>query len=182
MRKIIESTFVTIDGVIGEPHLWGGPYWDSEHSGYASDLLFDADALLLGRETYEGFAQVWPTRPEDDDPYTARINAMPKYVASRTLTQADLTWNATLLEGDTTEAVRTLKSQEGGNILKFGTGPLSHTLLDAKLVDEYHFWVFPALAGRGDRLFDTYPAITHLTLLGTTTFKSGIVVHRLAPH
>lgn len=180
MRKIIESTFVTTDGVVGEPHKWGGPYWDAEHSDYASSLLFASEALLLGRETYTGFAAVWPTRPEDD-PYTARINAMPKYVASRTLAPSDATWNATVLQGDVIEAVRALKAEDGGNILKFGTGSLSHTLLEAKLVDEYHFWIFPTIAGTGDRLFDGYPELTHLELLGTTTFKSGIVVHRLAP-
>ncbi|MEV6277968.1 dihydrofolate reductase family protein [Nocardia sp. NPDC051832] len=180
MRKIIESTFVTTDGVVGEPHQWGAPYWDEEHSEYGTRLLFAADALLLGRETYQGFAQVWPTRPAED-PYTARINAMPKYVASRTLAQPDLTWNATVLQGDTVDAVRALKEQDGGDILKFGTGSLSQTLLEAELVDEYHFWIFPAIAGTGERLFDGYADLTHLQLLGTTTFKSGIVVHRLAP-
>ncbi|MFE6922484.1 dihydrofolate reductase family protein [Nocardia sp. NPDC057663] len=180
MRKIIESTFVTTDGVVGEPHEWGGPYWDAEHSEYASELLFASDALLLGRETYAGFAQVWPTRPADD-PYAARINAMPKYVASRTLAQQDATWNATVLQGDIVDAVRALKAEDGRDILKFGTGSLSHALLDAKLVDEYHFWIFPAIAGAGERLFEGYANLTHLELLGTTTFKSGIVVHRLAP-
>ncbi|WP_218021384.1 dihydrofolate reductase family protein [Nocardia crassostreae] len=135
MRKLIESTFVTTDGVVGEPHKWGGPYWDDEHTAYASDLLFASDALLLGRETYTGFAEVWPTRPADD-PYTAHINAIPKYVASRTLTPQDATWNATILQGDVVEAVRTLKAETGGKILKFGTGALSHTLLKAELVDE----------------------------------------------
>ncbi|MEV0295951.1 dihydrofolate reductase family protein [Nocardia sp. NPDC050710] len=180
MRRIIESTFVTTDGVIGEPHKWGGPYWDAEHGEYASELLFASDALLLGRETYAGFAEVWPTRPSDD-PYAARINAMPKYVASHTLAQQDATWNATVLQGDIVDAVRVLKTEDGGDILKFGTGSLSHTLLEAKLVDEYHFWIFPAIAGAGERLFDGYADLTHLELLGTTTFKSGIVVHRLAP-
>lgn len=180
MRKIIESTFVTTDGVVSDPHVWGAQYWDDEHSEYGSELLFASDALLLGRETYEGFAQVWPTRPADD-PYAARINALPKYVASRTLTQQDATWNATILQGEVVDAVRELKDQDGGNILKFGTGSLSHALLDAKLVDEYHFWIFPAVAGTGERLFDGYADVAHLDLLGTTTFKSGIVVHRLAP-
>lgn len=181
MRKIIESTFVTTDGVVGEPHRWGAPYWDDEHGEYGSNLLFGAEGLLLGRDTYQGFARVWPTRSADD-PYTARINAMPKYVASRTLAQQDTTWNATVLQGDIVDAVRALKEQDGGDILKFGTGSLSRTLLEAELVDEYHFWIFPAIAGSGDRLFDGYPDLTHLRLLGTTTFKSGIVVHRLARH
>ncbi|MFD0360694.1 dihydrofolate reductase family protein [Nocardia sp. GCM10030253] len=179
MRKLIESTFVTTDGVIAEPHRWGAPYWDNEHADYAAGLLFASDALLLGRETYAGFASVWPTRPAGDE-YTDRINAMPKYVASQTLRQEDATWNATILRGDVVEAVRTLKEQDGADILKFGTGSLSHTLLDNKLVDEYHFWIFPAIAGAGTRLFEGRD-VAHLELLDTTTFKSGIVVHRLAP-
>ncbi|MEU8896275.1 dihydrofolate reductase family protein [Nocardia sp. NPDC048505] len=180
MRKLVESTFVTTDGVVGDPHEWGGPYWDSEHSDYAATLLFAADALLLGRETYASFAEVWPTRPATD-PYAARINSMPKYVASRTLAPAATTWNATVLEGDLVEAVRAVKAGDGGDILKFGTGALSSALLDAKLVDEYHFWIFPTVAGAGTRLFEGHASVAHLELLATTTFKSGIVVHRLAP-
>ncbi|WP_246486303.1 dihydrofolate reductase family protein [Kribbella qitaiheensis] len=103
---------------------------------------------------------------------------MKKYVASRTLTET--TWNAELLKGDAVEAVRRLKEDDGGDLIKFGSGEFSQALLDAKLVDEYHFWVFPVLVGSGERLFDGQ-AMTHLELLGTTTFKSGIVVHKLAP-
>ena len=75
MRKVVESTFVTLDGVIESPQHWSPPYWDEEHAAYAAKLLRSADALLLGRATYEGFAQAWPARSGDD--YTDRINAMP---------------------------------------------------------------------------------------------------------
>ena len=75
MRKLVESTFVTLDGVISEPQSWSPPYWDDEHAAYARKLLFAADALLLGRETYEGFAQAWPERSGDD--FTDRINTSP---------------------------------------------------------------------------------------------------------
>jgi dihydrofolate reductase len=176
MRKLLESTFVTLDGVISNPQNWSGPYWDQDHSNYSMSLMEDTEALLLGRVTYEVFAEVWPQR--SGDPYTDRFNAMPKYVASRTLTETK--WNAHLLEGDAVEAVARLKEEDGGNLLKFGTGEFSKALLDAKLVDEYHLWVFPAVAGSGDRLFDGQ-ALTHLDLLGSTTFKSGIIVHKLAP-
>jgi dihydrofolate reductase len=176
MRKLLESTFVTLDGVISNPQNWSGPYWDDEHSAYSQSLMADTEALLLGRVTYEGFAEVWPTR--GGDPYTDKFNAMPKYVASRTLTETK--WNSHLLEGDAVEAVARLKEEDGGNLLKFGTGEFSKALLDAKLVDEYHLWVFPAIAGSGDRVFDGQ-ALTHLELLGSTTFKSGIIVHKLAP-
>jgi dihydrofolate reductase len=78
MRKIIESTFVTLDSVISDPQIWSPPYWDDQHNAYASKLLFDVDALLVGRKTYEGFAEAWPAR--GGDPYTDRINAIPKYM------------------------------------------------------------------------------------------------------
>lgn len=176
MRTLIESTFITLDGVISEPQEWGVPYWDDEHSGYASELLSAADSLLLGRLTFEGFASAWPTR--SGDPYTDRINAMPKHVASTTLTEAS--WNATVLRGDVAEEVAALKQQGGGNILKFGTGMLDRTLLQHNLLDELHLWVFPVIAGKGDRILDGIDA-THLRLARTTPFRSGIVVHTYTP-
>jgi dihydrofolate reductase len=161
--------------VINEPQNWGPPYWDEEHAAYASDLLNAADALLLGRKTYEAFADAWPTR--SGDRYADQINAMPKYVASRTLENP--TWNATVLEGDVPEAVAALKAEDGTNLLKYGTGSFSKTLLEHKLVDEYHFWIFPVLVGSGDRLFEGVQA--SLDLVDTTRFGSGIVVHRYTP-
>ena len=176
MRKIIESTFVTLNGSISNPQDWSGPYWDEDHFGYSGKLMETTEALLLGRRTYEGFAEAWSSR---DGEMADTFNNMPKYVASRTLT--DTTWNAKLLEGDVVEAIRKLKAEDGGDLLKFGTGSFSQTLLEHKLVDEYHFWVFPVLAD-GDQLFaESELGINHLELLGTTTFKSGIVVHKLAP-
>jgi dihydrofolate reductase len=171
MRKLVESTFVTLDGVISSPQDWSPPYWDEEHEAYASKLLFGADALLLGRATFESFAEAWPQRSGSD--YIDRINAMPKYVASRTLT--DATWNATVIDGDVAEEVGRLKEEPGEAILKFGTGELDRTLLAHGLIDELHFWVFPVLAGAGDRLIDGIE-VTHLQLVETTRFGSGIVV------
>ncbi|MGN9843296.1 dihydrofolate reductase family protein [Nonomuraea sp. H19] len=173
MRKIIESTFVTVDGVISSPQEWCSPYWDAEHSDYAGKLLVSSDALLLGRVTYQSFAEVWPTR--SGDAYTDRINSMPKYVASTTLKEAGA-WNGTLLQGDVATAVAELKRQPGEAILKFGTGELDRTLISNRLIDEFHFWTFPCVAGGGDRLLDGLD-LTHLDLLETTRFKSGIVVN-----
>ena len=174
MSKLVESTFVSLDGVIESPQNWSPPYWDDEHAAYARKMLWDADALLLGRKTYEGFAQAWPTRPAGDE-YTDRINAMPKHVASNTLTET--TWNASVLDGDTAEAVAKLK--EDTNLLKFGSGELDRTLLEHGLVDELHLWIFPVIAGSGERLFDGFD-LTHLQLVDASTFESGIVVHVLA--
>jgi dihydrofolate reductase len=175
MRKLVESTFVTLDGVIENPQDWGPPYWDDEHASYARKLLFDADALLLGRATYEGFVQAWPEREGE---FADRINALPKYVASTTLTET--TWNATLLEGDAAAAVAKLKEADGGSILKFGTGELDRALIANGLVDEFHFWVFPVVAGAGVRLLEGLEP-THLNLVDSVTFGSGIVVHACAP-
>lgn len=104
---------------------------------------------------------------------------MPKYVASRTLT--DTTWNASVIgEQDVVADVTRLKEEPGENLLKFGTGELSQALLKANLVDEYHFWIFPVIAGTGDRLFHGLD-LTHLELVDTKPFKSGIVVMKYEP-
>ena len=175
-RKLVESTFVTLDGVISDPQLWGSPYWDDDHNAYAAGMMENADALLLGRLTYEGFASAWPSR--SGDPYTDKINTMPKYVASRTLTEA--TWNASIIVGDVADEVARLKGQSGGNILKFGTGELDRTLLEHRLVDEYHFWMFPVIAGSGQSLLAGVSP-THLDLTNVSRFGSGIVVLTYAP-
>jgi dihydrofolate reductase len=143
---------------------------------YAAGLLSAADALLLGRVTYEVFSQAWPQR--SGDPFADTINAMPKHVASTTLT--DATWNASIIEGDVAEGVAALKDQPGGDLLKYGTGALDRTLMEHGLVDEFHFWVFPVIAGGGERLFEGFDT-THLKLLDSSTFASGIVVHVLEP-
>jgi dihydrofolate reductase len=170
MRKLVESTFMTLDGVISNPQEWSPPFWDDEHSAYAEKLLAPADAMLLGRATYENFAASWPGRPGE---FADKINSMPKHVASRTLSET--TWNASLIEGDAAAGTAALKEQEGGDILKYGTGELDRALIGHKLVDEFHFWVFPVVAGKGDRLLDGLD-LTTLKLVGTSRFQSGIVV------
>jgi dihydrofolate reductase len=187
MRKLIESTFVSLDGIIddtrpsttarAEPQHWGSHYWDEDHNGYAAKLTESADAMLLGRVTYEGFADAWSAR---DDEYSQRMNAMPKYVASRTLTE--MRWNATLIEGDVAETVAKLKEQPGKNIVKWGTGELDRTLVVHGLVDEFHFWYFPVIVGAGKHLFEGAGFdTTHLKLAEVNQFASGIVVHVYVP-
>ncbi len=180
MRKLIETTFITLDGVVSAPEKFAAPYFDDEYAAYARELLFTADALLLGRKTYEIFAPVWPNMEEIEGEYAVRMNTLPKYVASRTLTDADLTWNATVINGDIAKEITRLKEQQGLNILKFSTGDLDRTLLEHKLVDEYHFWMFPAIAGTGTRLLDGL-ATTHLTLTKSTQLASGVVVLTYVP-
>lgn len=179
MRKLIESTFVTLDGVISSPEVWGSPYWDDEHNAYNAGLAERAGALVLGRQTFEMFAGVWPSMA--GAPGADTMNALPKYVASRT--RAEVTeWNGTLLEGDVAEAVRAVKSEEGADLLKYGTGELDQTLLQHGLLDELHLWVFPCVAGSGDRLLDgVLERPTHLTVAERTSFRSGITVLTLVP-
>jgi dihydrofolate reductase len=127
----------------------------------------------LGRLTYEGFAAAWPTA-EGTGEFGAKMNAMPKYVASRTLQTA--TWNATIIEGDVAEAVRRLKREDGGDLLIAGSGQLIDYLTGHDLIDEYRLMVVPILLGDGTkRLFKGVPWRT-LTLVGTVTFPTGVLV------
>ena len=175
MRKLVEWTFVSLDGVIDSPE-WAQPYMDHEHHRYAVGLLDEADALLLGRKSYQGLADF---RPKQTGEIADRINSRPKYVASRTLAPGQADWNATVLEGDVAEAVAVLKAEPGRNILKFGTGELDKTLLEHGLVDEFYFSQAPVAVGRGTRLFEGLEAT--FELLEATPFASGIVVLKYAP-
>jgi dihydrofolate reductase len=171
MRKIIVQTQVSLDGVQENPQLFVFDYFSDEIMSYNKELLFQSDALLAGRVTYEGFAEVWPTRTGDE--FSDRINSLPKYVASRTLKEP-LTWNASLLTGDVAKEVAKLKEQPGQDILQYGIGELTHTLIKEGLVDELRFMVFPVAIGSGQRIFETFDK-TPLKLLESKTFKTGVV-------
>jgi dihydrofolate reductase len=176
MRKLVESTFVSLDGVMSNPQDWAPPYWDDEYTAYERRVMEPVDDLLLGRATYDGFSVSWSQR--SGDWYADRMNSLPKQVISRG--RPELTWNSRLLEGgDLVASVRALKEQDGGDLLKFGTGETDLTLLPAGLVDELHIWVFPVIAGEGGRLLEGLPT-THLALRETTRFSSGVVVLRFA--
>jgi dihydrofolate reductase len=176
MRKLVESTFMTLDGVISSPGEWGQPYWNDEHNDYAGRLTMAADALLLGRKTYELFAKAWP--PQTADEGSRRMNAMPKYVPTTTLSEA--TWNATLIKRDIPAEIAKLKAQPGQSILKYGTGVLDKLLLEHDLVDEFHFWIFPVFLGKGERLFAGFD-MTTLKLVDSSSFSTGIVVNTYVP-
>jgi dihydrofolate reductase len=173
MRKIIEQAVVTLDGQISTPQNWLPTRWPGEFEQLSKDLLFSVDALLYGRISYENHADVWPTLEESFGEYAVRMNTIPKHVASRTLTEVK--WNATLLGGDVVGAVRELKEQPGGPILKIGTGgSFSRTLLKHRLVDEYLFWLFPVIAGEGARLYDGIVA-TDFDLVDVKRLENGIL-------
>ncbi len=150
MRKIVVTEFVSLDGVAESPEKWSATFWNDDISKFKHEELFAMDALLLGRVTYEGFAAAWPART--GDPYSDRMNSVPKYVASKTLTAA--TWNnARLLNGDVAEAVARLKQEPGQDVLVFGSLTLASALAQHRLVDEYRLLVYPVVLGGGKRLF-----------------------------
>ena len=187
MGKIVVSEFVTLDGVMEDPGgvegtAFGGwtlQYGSPEQEQFKSEELVRADALLLGRRTYQGFAAAWPAMEGTGD-YGDKMNSMPKYVASTTLSEA--TWNATLLKGDLTEELPRLKQEVAQDILIFGSCQLAHTLHAAGLIDEYRLMVFPISVGAGKRLLPDGGERTTLKLVESKPFDSGVIVltYRLA--
>ena len=150
MRKVIVTEFVTLDGVMEEPTPWQRGYSSSDIGRFKHDELFESDALLLGRVTYEGFAAYWPTAAHTGA-FGERMNRLPKFVATTTLTS--LAWHAAALGDDVVSAVAALKRQEGGSLLTYGSGTFARTLLRHGLVDELRLMVYPLVLGRGKRLF-----------------------------
>lgn len=179
MRKIINSTYATLDGYIDNPHLWSMQYSDEEARAFALRMTLSADALLLGRVTYEGMAQAWPSM--SGNPYADHVNAMAKYViASKPVHTA--AWGPThVIPGaDLIEQVAQLRSGEGGDILIWGTGKLTDALAQAGLLDEYRLWICPVIKGGGDPLFRP-ASVAILELLDITQFPSGAAVHSYRP-
>src|SRR3712207_3049223 len=161
VRKVVVSEFVSLDGVMENPS-WESPFRGEEQEKFKVDELVAADALLLGRKTYEGFAAAWPDmmehfegpRREALGEYTDMMNGYPKHVASTTL-QEPLGWNnSTIIKGNIPEEVDKLKQQEGKDILAFGSADLMNTLMRHGLVHELRLMVFPVVVGKGKRLFD----------------------------
>jgi dihydrofolate reductase len=187
MGKLVVGTFVTADGVMQAP---GGPDEDREggfeHGGwlvphfddtlgrFMDELVGRADALLLGRKTYEIFAGYWPNAGPDD-PMANKLNSVPKYVASRTLDSVG--WNnSTLLGGDVAEDVAGLKARVDGEIHVTGSGDLIQTLLKNDLVDEFVLIVFPVVLGTGKRLFGDGTIPRSLRLTDTQTSPAGVTI------
>ncbi|MEU9113614.1 dihydrofolate reductase family protein [Streptomyces sp. NPDC048483] len=177
MRKVIASVYITLDGVVENP-AWTAPFFNDEAAKFAQAQLFAADALLLGRVTYQGFVQAWPSMT-DEDGFADKMNSMPKYVATTTLETPE--WNATFLGGDVPAAVAELKQQDGGDLLIYGSGDLVNTLLECDLIDELRLWAHPVIEGTGKRLFTERSPKKTLRPIGTTTFSTGAQVHAYAP-
>ncbi len=177
MRRIINSTYITIDGVIENPQDWpsGRHEGDSRGSEIQAELLLSCDALLLGRRTYEGFAPVWSAM--SGDAFSDHINAMEKWVVSRTLTEP--TWNnSEVIRADVAAEIGRRKAQEGGDIVQYGFGPVTDLLLAHGLLDELRLWVHPFMIGAGgpgDLLFRPERAGV-FDLTDVTSMASGNVV------
>ena len=174
MRKIINSAFVSLDGATEDPRSWA--IFDADSGEEAAQALQALDGMLMGRRTYEYFADVMP---KQTGPYADAINAIRKYVFSSTLENADWT-NSTLIRDDVVTAVTELKQEDGGDLMMYGYGRLSQTLLAHHLIDEIRFSVHPILlAGRavGGGNGQTLP----LNLLGTTPSPSGVVALTYEP-
>lgn len=191
-RKLIASTFVSLDGVMQAP---GGPEedptggfalggWTFNYFDEAMDISasgFDAKdrELVLGRRTYEIFEAFWPYQP-DDHPIAKIFNATKKHVASRTLTT--LRWNnSTLLQGDVVPAIDALKARPGPDLQIIGSGNLIQTLQRASLIDEYNVWTYPVVLGRGKRLFGETARPSALRLVRSQVSKAGVVMSTYVP-
>jgi dihydrofolate reductase len=184
VSKLIVAEFVSLNGVMeapgGEPtHPHSGwtfkSHYGDDHYAYKDEELQEADALLLGRKTYEGFAAAWPERGGKGDPFADKYNSMPKYVISSTLTDPE--WeNTTVLSGDPIEEIKRLKEADEGTIMVHGSAQLVHALTEADLVDEYRAMIHPVLVADGLRMFADPEDMQKLRLTDTRTYESGVVV------
>jgi dihydrofolate reductase len=181
MGTIVVTEFVSLDGVIEDP----GGAEDYKHGGWTFEIergedgdkfkldeTMEADALLLGRRTFEGFAAAWPSR---DGEFADKFNSMPKYVVSSTLKDPD--WNnSTVLEGDIAEAVAKLKDEQDGVIQVPGSAQLVQTLIESDLVDELRLMVFPVILGSGKRLFGETGDKRRLKLVDSKIVGDGVAI------
>jgi dihydrofolate reductase len=183
MGRLVINNAMTVNGAFEAPSPDEWLVLDPDSNTVSLEQFLVAEAMVLGRKTYEGLAAVWPTLVDDPllGSFADRLNSMPKYVASRTL-RAPLAWNATLLQGDLAESVAALKDRHGGTLVVSGAGELAHALTAEGLVDEFWFWVSPYLWATGPRIFDGAGPL-RLELIGSTTFPSGVLrlAYRPAP-
>jgi dihydrofolate reductase len=170
MGSITSSLFISLDGVIEAPETWHFPYFNDEMGAVVGEQMAQAEATLLGRETYDGFAAYWP-QADPDDPFTATMNGARKYVVSNSLTEA--TWeNSSVISGDVGAALTELKQHTA--LGTTGSATLVRWMLERRLVDELHLLVHPIVVGHGKRLFadgETVP----LELKSSTTFTTGVL-------
>jgi len=192
MRELIVAEFITLDGVIQAPGGanedteggfqhggWTWPYWHDDIGAHFSQAMMQADALLLGRKTWQIHGGAFEPM-QAGDPFGDVMNGIAKYVVSTTLTSASAWRNSTLISGNVVEAVRQLKQQPGKNILIDGSSVLIHTLIQEDLVDEYGLHVYPLVLGGGKRLFPEGTRV-NLKLVESQALPTGVVYQRYRP-
>ena len=177
--RLVATEYLSLDGVFEEPGEWSGPFFNDEAAQFKLSELQASDALLLGRNTYEGFAAAWPSMT-DEAGFSDKMNTMPKYVVSSSLDK--LEWpGSRLVKGDLAEEIRKLKQEPGQDLLLSGSAQLFNALMQENLIDLYRFMLHPIVLGKGKRLFAEGDAERPLTLSGCKTFKSGIVILEYEP-
>lgn len=189
MRKLIVAEFISLDGVIQAPGApdedtdggfvhggWTLPYWHDDIGAHFFQAMSEADALLLGRKTWQGHGAAFDPMPEGD-PFGDLMKSKKKYLVSNTLQSTSLWRNSTILRGDVVAEVRKLKEQPGENILLDGSSVLVHTLIENDLVDEYVLHVYPLVLGNGKRLFPGGKRV-NLKLIESASLPTGVVYQR----
>lgn len=191
MRRVVVVEYVSLDGVMQAPGHpdedpegfshggWTRPFFD-DHRRHIPHAFRAAGAFLFGRRTYEIFARYWPTVTAEDDDIASALNALPKYVASRTLT--DPAWQpTTVLSGDVVEEVARLKHLSGKDLVVVGSAALAQTLTRHHLVDEYQLWIHPIVLGSGKRLFAGSDTPAPMRLVDSRTTAQGLVILTCEP-
>ena len=175
IKKVTAGLFVSLDGVTESPEKWQLPYFNDEMGEAVGAAMAAADAMLLGRVTYQEFASYWPGVSSEDQPFADYMNNSPKYVASRTL-EGPLEWNnSTLIKGNLVEEIARLKRQPGKNIGITGSVTLVQSLLEQDLLDELGLMIHPVVMGSGKRLFEEGGDPKKLKLVESKTFSTGVV-------
>ena len=174
MRKVTAGLFVSLDGVTESPEKWQLPYFNDEMGEAIGAAMAAADAMLLGRVTYQEFASYWPGVRSEDQPFADYMNNTPKYVVSTTLDTVEWS-NSTLIKGNVVEEITKLKQQPGKNIGITGSTTLVQSLLQDDLLDELGLMIHPVVVGSGKRLFKEGGDLKALKLIDSKTFSTGVV-------
>jgi len=179
MRKIVAALFISLDGVTESPDQWQFDVFDEAMGAAMSSILDAQDTLLLGRVTYQEWAEYWPT--STDEPIASYLNGIPKYVFSKTLDNVDAWQNSTLLKGDLAEEIGRLKQQPGTNIGTGGSSTLVRSLLQQNLLDDLILMIHPVVVGKGKRVFTDEIDLKRLTLADSTITPSGVAILTYRP-
>ncbi len=177
--RLVATEYVSLDGIFEEPGRWSGPFFNEEAGQFKWKELQASDALLMGRNTYEGFSAAWPSMPGTGE-FGEKMNSMPKYVVSSTLDKVE--WaGSKLITGNLFDEIRKLKNQPGQDLLLSGSAQLFNALAQENLIDLYRFLLHPIILGKGKRLFADGVDRRVLALTETKALKAGIVVLEYVP-